>query len=384
MLQKNESQNPVLSVVMPCLNEEETIGECIRKIKLSFSESNIDGEILVCDNGSTDRSVTIATEMGARVVHEPKRGYGNAYQTAFKNARGKYFIMADADNTYDLSQIHQFLSKLNDGYEFVTGSRYLSPEGKKNIARSHRIIGNPMITALLNYFFGVKYSDVYCGYRAFTREAYEKIAPVSPGMEFNLELAVNAWKSGLKITEIPIVLGPRKGVAKLRTMRDGWRSLRMMLLYSPNKVFLWPGLFLLLTGIIAHLVLLIVPFFYDGRFPGNVTAIFATIFSVVGFQILALGLYAKSYSWSRRFEKDNKALDKFYKFFKLETGIILGVSMLLAGLIIIGWTIVQWINLDYYPIPHPEWVSFAGTLIILGTNVLFSSLFISAMSMKKS
>ncbi|MBI5077296.1 glycosyltransferase family 2 protein [Candidatus Falkowbacteria bacterium] len=383
MPEENITSKPLLSVVMPCLNEEETIGECIRKIKISFEKLNLNGEIVVCDNGSTDKSVEIAESLGARVVREPCRGYGNAYKIGFNNAKGDFIIMADSDDTYDLTQIPIFLTKLRDGYDFVTGSRYLSLNDKKNITFSHRIIGNPLITTMLNYFFGVKYTDVYCGYRAFTRKAYEQIVPISPGMEFNLELAINAWKSGLKIIEIPISLGLRKGNSKLRTIRDGWRSLRLMLVYLPNKVFFLPGLFLLAAGLLIHLGLIIVPFLYRGPFLGAVTAIFATIFSVIGFQIILLGLYAKSYSWSIRFEKENTFLEKFYKYFKLETGIMCGSGLFLSGAVIIAWSVSQWIKLSFMPLPHPEWVSFAATLVIIGCNVVFASLFISAMSMKK-
>jgi len=186
---------PFISVVMPCLNEEESIGACIEKIKQSFSELNIVGEVVVCDNGSTDRSAVIASALGAHVVLEMKRGYGHAYQTGFREARGQFLVMADADDTYDLTQLNRFLEKLKQGYDFLTGSRYLDPNSKKNIKFSHRILGNPLLTKFLNYFFGLKYTDVYCGYRAFSRTAYDKIAPVSSGMEFNLELAINASKA---------------------------------------------------------------------------------------------------------------------------------------------------------------------------------------------
>lgn len=375
---------PLLSVVLPCLNEENTIGECIKKIRLSFDALKIDGEIVVCDNGSSDQSAIIAESMGARVIHEPARGYGKAYLAGFRNIQGDYIIMADSDDTYDLTQIPVFLEKLMEGYEFVTGSRYLSVMGNKNITFSHRIFGNPLITKLLNYFFGVKYTDVYCGYRAFTRRALDQILPISTGMEFNLELAINAWKAGLKIIEIPIVLGARKGESKLRTFRDGWRSLRLMLLYSPNKIFLLPGMFMFMIGTLIHFALLIVPLFYHGPFLGNATAVFATIFSVVGFQIITLGLYAKSFSWSRRFETHNKMMESFYQTFRLEFGLLLGSSLFLSGIGLAISSIVQWWQSSFLPLIHPERVSLAATLIIIGCNIIFSSLFLSAMSMKKN
>jgi glycosyltransferase involved in cell wall biosynthesis len=377
------SEHPLVSVVMPCLNEEKALGSCIQTIQRTFAGAGIDGEIVVCDNGSTDASVSIAERMGARVVHQPLRGYGNAYLMGFANARGKYFVMGDADDTYDFTMIPQLVDPLNGGgYQFVTGSRYLGG-GDAHITALHRYLGNPALTRILNLLFGTRYTDVYCGFRAFSRETYQTIRPVSPGMEFNLELAINAHLAGLKVKEIPIVLAPRKGESKLRTFRDGWRSLRMMLLYSPNKLFLAPGATLLVLGLAIHFAVLLGAVRFGGRPAAGVTAMFATIFSVVGFEILSLGLHAKTYSWSRRFDRDNQALAAFYSRFKLETGLLLGLGLMAAGGAILVANIVEWLRSDLLPLPHPEWVSFAATLVIIGCSTLFSSLFISAMSMSR-
>ncbi len=374
---------PEVSVVMPCLNEEAAIGACIEKIRRTLDQAGLDGEIVVCDNGSTDRSVAIAEAMGARVVHQPERGYGNAYLKGFDSAHGRYLVMGDADDTYDFTMIPDFLKALRqDGNAFVTGSRYLGG-GDANITALHRWFGNPALTRILNALFGTRYTDVYCGFRAFTREAYEQIRPVSPGMEFNLELAINAGLAGLKAAEIPIVLAPRKGESKLRTFRDGWRSLRMMLLYSPNQLFLVPGTVLLCLGLLIHLAVLFGLVRFGGRPAAGVTAVFATVFSVVGFEILSLGLHAKTYSWSRRFDRNNRFLSGFYIRFKLETGLLVGLGLALAGLAILGTIVVKWVQSDLLPLPHPEWASFGATLTILGLSTVFSSLFISAMSMRR-
>lgn len=374
---------PLVSVVMPCLNEEAAIGACIQKIQDTFARADINGEIVVCDNGSTDRSIEIAERMGARVVHQPLRGYGNAYIKGFASALGEYLIMGDADDTYDFTMIPQFIDCLqNKGYDFVTGSRYLGG-GHSNITFLHRIVGNPALTGLLNFLFGTHYTDVYCGFRGFTHEAYERIAPVSPGMEFNLELAINAGLAKLKITELPIVLAPRKGESKLRTVQDGWRSLRMMLVYCPNKVFIYPGLLLLTVGMILHLSVLGGFIQYEGRSLSAVTGVFATIFSIVGFEILSLGLHTKTYSWSRRFDRNNELMQEFYQTFSLEKGLILGLLLALGGAGILVVQVWQWLLSNLQPLAHPEWVSFAATLIIIGLGTIFSSLFISAMSMKK-
>ncbi|MDX2212963.1 MAG: glycosyltransferase family 2 protein [Oculatellaceae cyanobacterium bins.114] len=374
---------PLVSVVMPCLNEEKAIASCIQKIQTAFSTAGVVGEIVVADNGSTDNSIAIAEKMGARVVHQPLRGYGNAYIKGFSHAKGDYLIMGDADDTYDFLQIPQFLDCLrNRGYDFVTGSRYLQG-GQSTIPVLHRLFGNPALTALLNFLFGTKYTDVYCGFRGFTRQAYDLIQPVSPGMEFNLELAINAGLTRLNITEIPIRLHPRKGESKLRTFRDGWRSLRMMLIYCPNKVFLLPGLFLLILGLLIHAIVLLNLMKYQDRSVGAVTSVFATIFSVVGFEVLSLGLHVKTYSWSRRFDRDNALLKYFYQFFTLEIGLLTGfVTAAIGGLILIR-QVVAWLNSNLTFIPNSGWTSFAATLTIIGLGTIFSSLFISAMSMKK-
>jgi glycosyltransferase involved in cell wall biosynthesis len=367
---------------MPCLNEEEAIGACIEKIQRTFAAAGIDGEVVVSDNGSTDDSVAIAERMGARVVHQPLRGYGNAYLKGFAEARGEYLVMGDADDTYDFTQIPEFLAALDAGADFVTGSRYLGG-GDRHITGLHRWFGNPALTAILNRLFGTRYTDVYCGFRAFTRSAWDRIRPVSPGMEFNLELAINAGLAELTTREIPIVLGPRKGESKLRTFRDGWRSLRMMLLYSPNKLFLAPGATLLIVGLALHISELLGLISFGGRPAAGVTGIFATIFSVIGFEIISLGLHAKTYSWSRRFDRQNAALERFYHRFKLEGGLLLGAGLALIGLIILAASVVRWLRSDMLPLPHPGLVAFAATLTIIGVSTIFSSLFISAMSMSR-
>jgi glycosyltransferase involved in cell wall biosynthesis len=327
--------------------------------------------------------VAIAERMGARVVHQPLRGYGNAYLKGFASARGRYLVMGDADDTYDFTMIPIFLSALtDDGHQFVTGSRYLGG-GDAHITALHRYFGNPALTRILNLLFASRYTDVYCGFRAFSRESFDRIRPVSPGMEFNLELAINAGLAGLRVKEIPIVLAPRKGESKLRTFRDGWRSLRMMLVYSPNKLFLAPGTALLGLGLLIHLAVLLGLVRFGGRPAGGVTAVFATIFSVVGFEILSLGLHAKTYSWSRRFDRDNRALATFYQRFTLETGLLLGSGLVVGGVAILVAIVAEWMRSDLLPLPHPEWASFAATLVIVGCSTLFSSLFISAMSMSR-
>ena len=381
--QGESAARPLVSVVLPCLNEEAAIGACLKKILTTFALARIDGEIVVCDNGSTDRSVAIAESMGVRVVHQPDRGYGNAYLKGFASAQGTYLVMGDADDTYDFTMIPAFLDKLQEGHDFVTGSRYLEG-GHATIPFLHRMFGNPLLTRILNMLFETRYTDVYCGYRAFSRRAYDLIQPVSPGMEFNLELAINAGQAGLKTAELPIQLAERKGESKLRTFRDGWRSLRMMLIYCPNKVFFLPGAVSLVLGLAAHLVSLAGLVQFNGKPLGTATGIFGTIFCVVGFQIVSLGLHAKTYSWSRRFDKNNRGLGAFYDWFRLETGLLLGGSILFIGMALLGFLVWEWVQSGFLPLSRPEWASLGATFVIIGGGTIFSSLFISAMSMKKT
>jgi glycosyltransferase involved in cell wall biosynthesis len=320
--------------------------------------------------------------MGVRVVRQPLRGYGNAYLKGFEIASGRYLIMGDADDTYDFGLIPKFLGLLERGYDFVTGSRFLKG-GHQEITPLHRFVGNPILTAMLNGFFGMSYTDVYCGFRGFSREAYDRIRPVSPGMEFNLELAINAGMAGLRTAEVPIKLNQRKGSSKLRTFRDGWRSLRMMLLYCPNKVFLWPGGVLFVLGFLLHVGELFGLVTWGGRPAAGVTGVFATIFTVLGFQVLTLGLHAKTYSWSRRFDKENAALEWLYDHFKLEAGLVLGGGPFTLGAIILAALVLQWLNQQMLPLPKPELASLGTTLVLVGCSTVFSSLFISAMSISK-
>ena len=348
-----------------------------------FSQAQLDGEIIVCDNGSTDRSVAIAEGMGVHVVHQQERGYGNAYLKGFASVRGVYLVMGDADDTYDFTMIPTFIEKLRAGHDFVTGTRYLEG-GHATIPFLHRVCENLLLTTILNVRFKTTHTDVYCGFRAFSRRAYDMIQPVSPGMEFNLELSINAGLAGLKTTEVPIHLHERKGESKLCTFRDGWRSLRMMLVYCPNKVFFVPGFLALALVLFAHFVSLMGVIQFHGQPRGTVTDIFGKIFSMAGFQILSLGLHAKTYSWSRRFDNGNRSLAVFYDWFRLETGLLLGAVLLLVGGIILGFLVWEWIRSGFVPLPHPERGSFDATFVIIGRGTIFSSLFISAMSLKRA
>ena len=286
---------------------------------------------------------------------------------------------------YDFKLIPRFLDELeNSDKDFVTGSRYLkNNKSKIPIPLSHKYFGNPLFTKLLNILFGTHFTDVYCGLRGFRRSAYEKICPVSPGMEFNLELAINAGLAKLNTSEIPIQLSERKGKSKLRTLRDGWRSLRLILMYCPNKVYSLPGLFFFMIGILLHIISLTPDFNYHENTSLKLfKSASASLLTIIGFEILYFGLHAKSYSWSQKFDKENLFLQKFYKYLNLEKGLCLGLIQLISGSIILIKIMLQWIALHFNNPLYLEWFFLGFTLIILGTGTIFATLLISSISIR--
>jgi glycosyltransferase involved in cell wall biosynthesis len=230
-----------VSVVIPCLDEEETVGSCIRKVAAFFKKNNLKGEILVVDNGSADSSARIAHNEGARVIMEPARGYGAAYLRGFREANGRYIAMADADDTYDLAQIGDFLKPLQQGYDMVIGSRFKGKMHRGAMPWANRYIGNPILTGLYKLFFKTDLTDIHCGMRSFTRQAYQRLNLHCLGMEFASEMMLEALRKKIKIKEIPIEYYPRKGSSKLRPIKDAWRHLRFMLLFCPAWLYLIPG-----------------------------------------------------------------------------------------------------------------------------------------------
>ncbi len=237
----NQDSTIEVSVVMPCLNEQQTIGSCIEKAKRTMKSLGIRGEVVVADNGSTDNSVSIAENLGARVVHQPIRGYGAAYQAGIEATRGNYIIIGDSDDTYDFTDLERFLTPLRNGHDLVMGSRFKGEILPGAMPWSHRYIGNPILSGILRWVFHTSISDAHCGMRAFTRQAYDKMQLQTTGMEFASEMVVKAAQAGLKISETPITYYPRLGESKLNSFRDAWRHLRFMLLFSPTHLFALPG-----------------------------------------------------------------------------------------------------------------------------------------------
>ncbi|MBI5143840.1 MAG: glycosyltransferase family 2 protein, partial [Candidatus Omnitrophica bacterium] len=325
------NKNIEVSVVLPCLNEEAALGICLDKIKDVFSREGINGEIIVSDNGSTDHSAEIARIAGAKVVREPEKGYGAAYLRGLREARGKIIVIGDSDNTYDFYDIPNFLKVLREGYDLVMGSRFKGRIQKGAMSWSHRYIGNPILSFLCRLFFHTSLSDIHCGIRAFTLEAYKKMKLRTLGMEFATEMVLSALTNNLKIYEVPINYHPRKGESKLKPLYDAWRHMRFMLLYCPVWLYFIPGTLGLVTGLFLMLLLLPGPFLFLGRYWDMHVMIFGSMVAILSYQLLTLGVFAHTFSIKQEFLKYDNVTLFFQRHFNLEKGLILGGAVFLIG-----------------------------------------------------
>jgi glycosyltransferase involved in cell wall biosynthesis len=376
------SDEPDISVVMPCLNEERSVGICVERALEGIRRTNLTGEVIVCDNGSTDDSVAVAAAAGARVVRQPERGYGNAYRRGFEAARGRYVVMGDSDLSYDFSQLHRLVESLQTGgYDYVLGSRFAGEILPGAMPWSHRYIGNPVLTGILNRFFNLKTSDAHSGMRAFTREAYERMGCRTKGMEFASEIVINAAKAGLNVGEVPITYHPRIGESKLRSMRDGWRHLRFMLLLCPKYLFVIPGIAMLLLGVLGQVALLPGPLplgFHalDMHF----SALFALL-SIVGYQVVLFGVFANTYARTHRLDRPNRLLDWIERDLTLEYGLVLGLGLFLVGLSIDSVILARWLASDLGPLNEMRPALLAMTFIVIGLQTAFASFFLGVLRM---
>ena len=286
---------PIVSAIIPCLNEELTLGICIRKALEAFARRGIAGEVVVGDNGSTDKSVEIAESLGARVVHQPIKGYGAAISAAAGAARGNFLIMADADDSYDWSQLDAFIDALEDGAELVMGNRFAGGIEPGAMPPLHRYLGNPVLSAAARWLHRSPIRDFHCGMRGFTREAFDRMGARSPGMEFASEMVINAHRAGLDIREVPIKLYPdkRDRPPHLRSFRDGWRHLRLIVAHAPDTIYLLPGLFLLTLGIIGLGVLADGPMVIGGQYFGIHFVALSSMAVLIGLSAILLGMLAK-------------------------------------------------------------------------------------------
>lgn len=375
--------SPAISVVMPCLNEEETIGQCIEKAFRGIERAGLPGEVIIADNGSTDRSVEIAESRGVRVIHVSKRGYGNAYLAGFAAARGKYIVMGDSDDTYDFTELERLIAPIRDGgYDYVLGSRLRGKIMPGAMPWLHQYIGNPLLTWILNRFFGLNVSDAHSGMRAFTQDALKRMCLKSTGMEFASELVVNAAKADLRVTEIPITYYPRVGESKLQSFRDGWRHLRFMLLHSPNWVFYVPGLIMTIIGTAALIILAPGPVPLAGHNWDVHALVFASLLTILGVQVLSMGMCAKALDYRSWPNASDSATYRFYRFFTLERGLLLGLGVFVIGLLISLAVVRVWLLRDMGPIDAIRPAIAAATLMIIGTQVVFTSFLLSILDIQ--
>src|SRR5256885_4178314 len=339
-----------VSVVIPCLNEAKSIGFCVEKAVRALAGAKLRGEVVVADNGSTDGSVEIAKQRGARVVHVEQRGYGAALRAGIAASSGAFIIMGDADDSYNFEDVPRFVEAARQGYDVVMGNRFRGGIQPGAMPPLHKYFGNPGLTALLNTLFHVGIGDSYCGMRGFTRALYDRLDVRSSGMEFALEMIIKSAQIGASITEIPIVLWPdKRGRAPhLRSFRDGWRSLRFMLLYAPNWLFFLPGALLVAMGLAIAFWLLPGPRAITPRVTLDIhTMIFGVIFTLMGAQILSIGAFAKVFSYAERFDRGTVSLKRVLRRVTLESGLLLGVLLSLAGLAGCAWVTWQWATNDF-------------------------------------
>jgi glycosyltransferase involved in cell wall biosynthesis len=355
----DQNNKPLVTIVLPCLNEAETLASCIHEAFEALRENNIKGEVLVADNGSTDGSIEIAQNAGARLVHVPEKGYGSALKGGIQAAYGKYILMGDADGSYNFKELPKFLQKLEQGYELVMGCRL--PKGGGQIEKGampwkHRWIGNPVLSALGKLFFSAPVDDFHCGLRAFEKKAIDQLDLQTNGMEFASEMVVKSTIEGLKITQVPITLRPdgRTRSPHLRSWRDGWRHLRFMLLYSPTWLFMVPGVFLFVAGFIGYAILLPSPLTIGKvTFDINSLLVFNTIF-MAGFQIIAFGLLIKAYAARVRLLPHGDYWIRIINGRPVEWGILGGFLFMLFGLGFLGNAVLTWREAGFGPLSYQD------------------------------
>ena len=376
-----EADALTVSVVIPCLNEEQSIQSCVQAARRVLEDHEINGEVVVADNGSEDDSAALATAAGARVVHEERRGYGSAYLAGFAAAKGTYIITADADQTYDFKEIPRFVASLENGADMVIGNRM------NNIVPGampwlHRYIGNPILSGFLNLLYRSGVHDAHCGMRAIRRNTLPKLQLRSTGMEFASEMVVRAVKEELQIAEFDIEYHPREGESKLSSFRDGWRHLKLLLVNSPTALFMVPGLTILIIGLVA-VMLSISGISLLGREWQIHATIAAALMTIVGAQIVALAVSARAFAVYVLNEKPDRLLEWGRDRLSLEFGLLAGALVSLIGIVIDGIIVVTWINRGFGELSEERLLIFGSVLIILGLQAIFSSFFLSILGMAR-
>jgi glycosyltransferase involved in cell wall biosynthesis len=388
----NELSCVEVSVVMPCLNEADTLETCIRKARQALRENNIAGEIIIADNGSTDSSQHIASRMGARVIHVDSKGYGNALMGGVAAARGTFIIMGDADDSYDFLEIPRFVEKLRAGYDLIQGCRLSSGGGKimpGAMPVLHRWWGNPMFSAMARHWFKAQViHDVYCGFRGFTKEFYQRLNPRCTGMEFATEMIIKASLFREKISEVPITLhrdGRKSHAPHLKTFRDGWRTLRFFLMYSPRWLFVIPGALLILLGLIGYMLAM------PGTRLGHVTfdahtLLFASLAIICGYQSILFAVFTKTFAVGEGLMPEDRYYNWFFRVANLERGIIIAGGALLTGLILLLAAVNEWRLVDFGHLEYAKTMRLVVpgvTLTALGFQTILSSFFVSILGLRR-
>jgi glycosyltransferase involved in cell wall biosynthesis len=376
---------------MPCLNEADTLEVCIEKAKRGIAASNIIGEIIVADNGSSDDSIKIAERLGARVINVEKKGYGNALMGGIEAAHGKYVIMGDADDSYNFLEVPKFVEKLRQGYDLVQGCRL--PAGGGQVLPGampflHRWWGNPMFSKMVRIWFNAPINDVYCGLRGFTKQLYDNLDQRCTGMEFATEMIIKSSLFRVNIAEVPITLHPdgRKSHAPhLKTFRDGWRTLRFFLLYSPRWLFLLPGIFLILLGAVSYALAL--PRLRIGGISFDAhTLLFGSLFILCGYQAILFAIFTKVFAVSEGLMPEDKKLSRFFEIINLERGLIISGLTLSVGIVLLLIAVNQWMRKDFGSLDYSQtmrWVIPGATITALSVQTIFSSFFVSVLGMKR-
>jgi len=386
-----EAETLELSVVMPCLNEADTLATCIQKAQQALAAGGITGEIIIADNGSSDGSQAIAAEHGARLVPVDARGYGCALMGGIKAARGRYVIMGDADDSYDFLEIPKFVAKLREGYDLVQGCRL--PWGGGRILPgampfSHRWLGNPMFTLMVRWMFGASVHDVYCGLRGFTKAHFERLDLRSPGMEFATEMIIKSSLLKASVAEVPITLHPDGRIAHpphLRTFRDGWRTLRFFLMYCPRWLFLYPGLALMLVGLLGYGIALPALKLGGITFDAH-TLLVASLAVLLGYQSVIFALFAKTFATHEGWLPESPGQRRFFNIVTLERGLLAGVASLGTGLALLLGAMAIWRAHDFGRLDYAQtmrWVIPGVTLAALGFQTVLSSFMLGILRMRR-
>jgi glycosyltransferase involved in cell wall biosynthesis len=377
-----------VSVVMPCLNEAETLETCIVKAQRALQEAHIAGEIVIADNGSTDGSVEIAQQLGARLVNVRTKGYGSALMGGIAAASGKYIVMGDADDSYDFSHIPRFVEQLRQGADVVIGNRFRGGIQKDAMPPLHRYFGNPALTKLGRLFFHSPVRDFYCGLRGFRKDAYQRMALRTTGMEFATEMVVKATLLELRISEVPTTLSPdgRTRPPHLRTWRDGWRTLRFFLLYSPRWLFLYPGIALMLLGTALGVWLLPSPRAVRGVIFDVHTLVYAAAFVLLGFQAIAFACFTKIFAISEGLLPPDAGLDKLFRYITLEVGLAVGALLTIVGLGASIYAVSRWGAQHFGMMDYSRTMRIvipAALLLTLGAQTIFASFFLSVLGLRR-